>query len=96
MYWLKIISIDFEESFFATVFPGVITTVAAAEEVLGEDKQDVGATGPWCWVKPKHEAKYVIWMFVAGKGWEISCYLLSTMLYICMKYYHVSMLCIDS
>ena len=55
---------------------GCIVIAALANNVLGGDPTPEGATGPWCWIaEDVHDS--TMWMVVTGKGWEISCYLIT-------------------
>lgn len=66
------------------LFTGVITTVAACMNVLGQDNS-VG-TGGWCWIKNGiNDDTQIMWMFVSGKGWELLCYLTTGVLYFMCK-----------
>ncbi|XP_060573717.1 G-protein coupled receptor 157-like [Ruditapes philippinarum] len=68
------------------IFPGIITVVARAKNVLGRDGHSSVNTGPWCWIShAKHD--YVFWIFMAGKGWEFLCYLITTSLYVLSQFY---------
>ncbi|KAK3594991.1 hypothetical protein CHS0354_019921 [Potamilus streckersoni] len=65
--------------------PGAITIIAVALDVLGED-YSIG-TGSWCWIRSDLEPPVMmsIWMILAGKGWEILCYLTTMSLYCLLK-----------
>ncbi|KAK3594988.1 hypothetical protein CHS0354_019917 [Potamilus streckersoni] len=65
--------------------PGVIATTAVALKVLGEDNAMV--TASWCWIRSDLEPPVMtsIWMVLAGKGWEILCYLTTMTLYCLLK-----------
>ncbi|XP_045162437.2 G-protein coupled receptor 157-like [Mercenaria mercenaria] len=75
--------------------PGIIVVVAGEDKVLGRNENfknitdpsnaTVG-TGPWCWLKLQHN-RYTMWMFLSGKGWEFLCYLITTSLYVLLKFY---------
>lgn len=68
------------------VCPGIITVVAMTKHVLGRDGHSSVNTGPWCWIShAKHD--YVFWVFMAGKGWEFLCYLITTSLYVLSQFY---------
>ncbi|XP_060573795.1 G-protein coupled receptor 157-like [Ruditapes philippinarum] len=66
--------------------PGIIIAFAIDNGVLGRDKTENVGTGPWCWLK-RDTKDYMFWMFLTGKGWEIVCYLLTTSLYVLLKFY---------
>ena len=61
--------------------------MAVENEAIGKDALNV--TGPWCWVKTDSREQDVFWMIIAGKGWEIACYLITTCLYVLLKVYLV-------
>lgn len=64
--------------------PGIITITASGLDVLGNDKS-VG-TGSWCWIKTQlADHVQIAWMIVAGKGWEILCYIVTAGLYMMSK-----------
>ncbi|KAL3861110.1 hypothetical protein ACJMK2_007182 [Sinanodonta woodiana] len=65
--------------------PGAITITALALNVLGEENS-IG-TGSWCWIRSDLEPPVMtsIWMVLAGKGWEIMCYLTTMSLYCLLK-----------
>ncbi|KAL3861115.1 hypothetical protein ACJMK2_007184 [Sinanodonta woodiana] len=65
--------------------PGTITITAVALKVLGEDHSMV--TSSWCWIRSDLEPPVMtsIWMVLAGKGWEIMCYLTTMSLYCLLK-----------
>jgi hypothetical protein len=69
-------------------FPGVIIFLAIENDVLGSDKTENVGTGTWCWLK-RDIKDYMFWMFLTGKGWELLCYLLTTSLYVLLKFYLV-------
>lgn len=71
------------------VVSGSIAVSAGAVHVLGYDTTSTGATGPWCWIST-NTTNPVIWMVVAGKGWEIACYLITMSLYVLLKVYLVN------
>ncbi|XP_052819751.1 G-protein coupled receptor 157-like [Mya arenaria] len=65
-------------------FPGYITVLALCLGVLGQDNS-VG-TGGWCWITSAITYdQQNFWMFVSGKAWEITCYILTTLLYMVTK-----------
>ncbi|KAK3596206.1 hypothetical protein CHS0354_016149 [Potamilus streckersoni] len=63
--------------------PGTITSLAGSERVLGPS---YNVTGTWCFIKdnlpPKQNTK---WILIAGKGWEILCYILSLSILVLLK-----------
>ena len=71
-----------------TIISACIVTVAMAMNVLGGDPTPTGVTGPWCWISETADNE-ILWRFVSGKGWEIACYLITTMLYLGLKFYAV-------
>ena len=70
-------------------FAGCIVIVAMTYDVLGGDATPTAATGPWCWIA-ENAKNGTMWRFVTGKGWEISCYLITTSLYVLLKFHIVS------
>ncbi|XP_053379160.1 G-protein coupled receptor 157-like [Mercenaria mercenaria] len=66
--------------------PAIIIAVAGANDVLGRDTTESADTGPWCWLK-EHCGNYAFWMLLTGKGWELLCYLITTALYVLLKFY---------
>ncbi|XP_052760847.1 G-protein coupled receptor 157-like [Mya arenaria] len=69
--------------------PGIIISVALAENMLGREANDsttIG-TGSWCWVKCKESDthKTLFYMYFTGKGFELQCYLYTAALYVLMK-----------
>lgn len=57
-----------------------ITIAAKIENVLGETFS--ASSGPWCWIRDCLEFPLpIIWMTIAGKGWEIIMYFLSLYLF---------------
>ncbi|XP_053378546.1 uncharacterized protein LOC123526746 [Mercenaria mercenaria] len=65
--------------------PAIIIAVAGVNGVLGRDTEESMGTGPWCWIKRQHKY-YIFWVFLAGKGWEFLCYLITTSLYVLLKF----------
>ncbi|XP_052286382.1 G-protein coupled receptor 157-like isoform X2 [Dreissena polymorpha] len=69
--------------------PGIIIAIALNAEMLGRNDSDrsVG-TGPWCWVNfDKYKfGKSIAYMSMAGKGWELACYLLTATFYVLLKF----------
>ncbi|XP_045162436.2 G-protein coupled receptor 157-like [Mercenaria mercenaria] len=66
--------------------PAIIILAAGVNDVLGRDTTESVGTGPWCWIKRDH-TNYAFWMFFTGKGWELLCYLMTTALYVLLKFY---------
>lgn len=64
--------------------PVLIAGAALAKGVLGSDETETGGTGPWCWISTDAD-DHVFWMFFAGKGWELACYLITTFVYVIYK-----------
>ncbi|KAJ8320455.1 hypothetical protein KUTeg_002042 [Tegillarca granosa] len=66
--------------------PGLIGIVAVSIGKLGEDKSQV--SGGWCWISGDLTWKdKLFWMIFAGKGWEILTYVMTTNLYILLKFF---------
>ena len=61
--------------------------LANDEQMLGESTGvNAGATGPWCWINTNNaDRKVILWQVLAGKGWEILCYIVTVALYILVK-----------
>ncbi|XP_045163833.2 G-protein coupled receptor 157-like [Mercenaria mercenaria] len=74
------------------LIPGIITGLAGADHVLEKTKTATGSsnttagTGPWCWLDLQHQ-RHKLWIFLAGKGWEFLCYLITTSVYVLLKLY---------
>ena len=66
----------------------IIVAIAVSQGALGADRTRTAGTGPWCWVDSSVPESRV-WMLVTGKGWEILCYLLTSSLYVLLKFYLV-------
>lgn len=66
------------------IIPASLAASALAKDVLGSDETRTGGTGPWCWISTDADHK-VMWMVMAGKGWEIACYLITVSLYVLLK-----------
>ena len=72
--------------FHATAWgiPLMIAIVAYAFKGVGYSG-DLGSSG-WCWISRKQPWwKMVLWMVVAGKGWEILAYIAITVFYVLVK-----------
>ncbi|CAC5382258.1 GPR157 [Mytilus coruscus] len=66
--------------------PGIITTVALKIGVLGRSESLQGINGVWCWLAvTSNNQNGILWMLLAGKGWEILTYLITATLYILLK-----------
>ncbi|CAG2253254.1 GPR157 [Mytilus edulis] len=66
--------------------PGIITTVALTMGVLGRNESLTGINGVWCWLAvTSKDHNGIVWMLLAGKGWEILTYLITAILYILLK-----------
>ena len=48
-----------------------------------EGSSSGSGTGPWCWVKCTDGA--ITFMFLTGKGWEITCYLATASMYLLLQ-----------
>ncbi|CAC5382255.1 GPR157 [Mytilus coruscus] len=63
-----------------------ITTVALRMGVLGRNESVQGINGVWCWLSvTSNDRLGILWMCLAGKGWEILTYLITATLYILLK-----------
>ena len=69
---------------FGWLVPLVITSVALGEGALGNDYDDISAG--WCWIR-KDASHRLLWMLVTGKAWEITAYILITLLYGLLKWH---------
>ncbi|KAH3793168.1 hypothetical protein DPMN_146673 [Dreissena polymorpha] len=68
--------------FFVAV---IVTSVAIGMDVLGANNS-VG-TGGWCWIICSLSNRtQTVWMLLAGKFWEIACYLLTALVFVIAKY----------
>ncbi|XP_052274471.1 G-protein coupled receptor 157-like isoform X2 [Dreissena polymorpha] len=68
-----------------TGIPVIITSVAIGMDVLGANNS-VG-TGGWCWIRSSLSNRtQTVWMLLAGKFWEIACYLLTALVFVIAKY----------
>ena len=66
--------------------PLVIAAVGYGVEAVG-NSQDLVSSG-WCWIKYTDGMKWwkiVLWMCIAGKGWEILAYIAISMFYVLVK-----------
>ncbi|KAK3590647.1 hypothetical protein CHS0354_013681 [Potamilus streckersoni] len=67
--------------------PGIITLVAGLWGVLGRNSNsNTAVTGSWCWIKD--DLPYldrITWMLITGKGWEITCFILSFSVLVLLK-----------
>lgn len=60
--------------------PAIIVLVADVTKKLGNNEY-VDSSG-WCWVNAKMKFKQqILWMILAGKGWEIAAYVIITVFY---------------
>ncbi|KAL3887319.1 hypothetical protein ACJMK2_027261 [Sinanodonta woodiana] len=64
--------------------PGLITVLAGVNHALGRYSKDDSVTGTWCWIND-NISDPVTWMLLAGKGWEIMCYILSISILVLLK-----------
>lgn len=70
------------------LIPAAVIGVAYYYHVLGEDRQGLAGTGPWCWIDTSRTTTGlgpIFWMTFTGKGWEILCYVLTTVFYFLLK-----------
>ena len=66
--------------------PLAIAVVAYFDDAVGNSRDYVSSG--WCWIKyTQHEKRWkmVLWMCIAGKGWEISAYIAITVFYVLVK-----------
>jgi G protein-coupled receptor 157 len=64
--------------------PFTIVCIAATTSKLG-DNGDVVSSG-WCWVSATLSwDEQVEWMLIAGKFWEVTAFIIITILYICIR-----------
>jgi len=72
--------------FHATAWgiPLLLAAIAFGFKAVG-NSQDLVSSG-WCWIKYKQLWwKVVLWMCIAGKGWEILAYISITVFYVLVK-----------
>ncbi|KAJ7336573.1 Basement membrane-specific heparan sulfate proteoglycan core protein [Desmophyllum pertusum] len=68
--------------------PLAIAIAAYVEGAVGSS-EDYVSSG-WCWIKYTHSGKrwkMVLWMCIAGKGWEILAYIAITVFYVLVKFH---------
>ncbi|XP_071145356.1 G-protein coupled receptor 157-like [Mytilus edulis] len=54
--------------------------------LLGKNEPMTGINGVWCWLAvTSYDHHGVLWMLLAGKGWEILTYLITAILYLLLK-----------
>lgn len=65
--------------------PVVIALVGYKLNAVG-NPHDMVSSG-WCWIKYSHTErnKMIIWMLIAGKGWEILAYIAISVFYVLVK-----------
>ena len=64
--------------------PLVLAAIALGVGAVGNSKDFVSSG--WCWIKKDQDWwSMVLWMFIAGKGWEISAYIAITVFYALVK-----------
>ena len=66
--------------------PLLIAATAYAAKAVG-DSNDLVSSG-WCWIKYRKTTEWwmmVLWMCIAGKGWEILAYIAITVFYVLVK-----------
>lgn len=67
--------------------PLVIAVIAYLDDAVGSSRDYVSSG--WCWIKYTHQRrswwKMVLWMCIAGKGWEILAYIAITVFYVLVK-----------
>ena len=64
--------------------PAIIVSIAVATSKLGNN-HDVVSSG-WCWVDTTMDwDQQLLWMLLAGKGWEMAAYVIITVLYVLVK-----------
>ncbi|XP_071125873.1 G-protein coupled receptor 157-like [Mytilus edulis] len=66
--------------------PLSITIAAVSNDVLGEDFSQ--GTGAWCWISSCIDKNArTLWMVVTGKGWEITWYFVTCIMFFFVKGY---------
>ncbi|KAL9983834.1 hypothetical protein ACROYT_G006074 [Oculina patagonica] len=66
--------------------PLVIAVIAYLDDAVGSSRDYVSSG--WCWIKYTHQRRWwkmVLWMCIAGKGWEILAYIAITVFYVLVK-----------
>ena len=66
--------------------PLVLAAIALGDKAVG-NLNDFVSSG-WCWIKYNHHQewwKVMLWMFLAGKGWEILAYVTICVFYVLVK-----------
>lgn len=63
-----------------------ITIAAVSNDVLGEDFSQ--GTGAWCWISSCIDKNArTLWMVFTGKGWEITWYFVTCIMFFFVKGY---------
>lgn len=65
-------------------FVAIITVFALAFNVIGYDHNLDSAS--WCWIDPT-TPNAVVWQLFTGKVWEITCYVITCVLYFTTVFY---------
>ena len=68
----------------AWIIPAAIVIAAIWMNVLGRAESEY--TLSWCWIRD-NTWHMEMWMFLTGKGWEVSAYFVTLVLYITIKCY---------
>ena len=71
----------------AWVIPVLIAATAYGEKAVG-NSEDLVSSG-WCWIKIDRNGDRwwnVLWMCIAGKGWEILSYIAISVFYFLVKW----------
>lgn len=64
--------------------PFLLTAIALGDRAVG-NSNDFVSSG-WCWIKYRQDWwKMKLWMFLAGKGWEILAYVTICVFYVLVK-----------
>ena len=65
--------------------PLVLAAAAYGFKAVG-NSDDLVSSG-WCWIRinKQHWGKTVLWMCLAGKGWEILAYIVISVFYVLVK-----------
>ena len=64
--------------------PFLLAAIALGDRAVG-NSNDFVSSG-WCWIKYRQEWwKMMLWMFLAGKGWEILAYVTICVFYVLVK-----------
>ena len=63
--------------------PLVLAAIALGDKAVGNSKDFVSSG--WCWIKYSQDWRMMLWMFLAGKGWEILAYVTICVFYVLVK-----------